>query len=163
MEEDNPVKKLTFQKPFGSRRKGRQKLRWIDDVETHLVEKKGVGQRRIKGYVGGGQDLKKAVAPLMMMMMMMDYINNIIRPLGHIYSNNYPCRVCHLFYVNPDVRCQALDPLLLLRQAIATYIRRAVCRSQEGRAVRGSCGVTGVRGRVNSDWSFVTTRQPLTQ
>jgi hypothetical protein len=35
-EEDNPVKKLTFQKPFGSRRKGRLKLRWIDDIEADL-------------------------------------------------------------------------------------------------------------------------------
>jgi hypothetical protein len=34
MEEDNPVKKLTFQKSFGSRRKGRPKLRWICDFHV---------------------------------------------------------------------------------------------------------------------------------
>jgi hypothetical protein len=34
MEEDNPVKKLTFQKSFWSRRKGRPKLRWICDFHV---------------------------------------------------------------------------------------------------------------------------------
>jgi hypothetical protein len=36
MEEHNPAKKLTFQNPFGSRRKGRPKLRWVDDSEADL-------------------------------------------------------------------------------------------------------------------------------
>jgi hypothetical protein len=47
MEEYNPVKKLTFQKPFGSRRKGQPKSRCIDDTEAdqnsgrQRVDKKG--------------------------------------------------------------------------------------------------------------------------
>jgi hypothetical protein len=43
MEENNPAKKLTSQKPFGSSRKGRPKLRWIDDSEADL---KTLGVRR---------------------------------------------------------------------------------------------------------------------
>jgi hypothetical protein len=34
------------------------------------VEKKGIGQERMKGCVGGGQGSKRTVVPLMMMMMM---------------------------------------------------------------------------------------------
>jgi hypothetical protein len=36
MEEDNPVKKLTFQKRFGSRRKSWPKMRWVDGIEADL-------------------------------------------------------------------------------------------------------------------------------
>lgn len=42
MEKDNPVKKLTYQKPFGSRRNGQPNLRWADDIEASL---KTVGVR----------------------------------------------------------------------------------------------------------------------
>jgi hypothetical protein len=45
-EEDNPVKKLIFQKHFGSRRKGRPKLRWIDVVEADLKSQGEIGWRR---------------------------------------------------------------------------------------------------------------------
>ena len=36
MPEENPVKKLTLLKPEGSRRSGRPKLRWLDEVEEDL-------------------------------------------------------------------------------------------------------------------------------
>jgi hypothetical protein len=47
LERRNIMKKVTFQKPFGSRRKGRPKLRWIDDIEADL-KNLGVRGWRIK-------------------------------------------------------------------------------------------------------------------
>jgi hypothetical protein len=69
MEEDNPVMKLTFQNPFRSRRKGRPKLQWVDDIEANLktrcerMKEKGIGQGQMEGCTGGGQGPKRAVAP----------------------------------------------------------------------------------------------------
>jgi hypothetical protein len=75
-EEDNPVKKLTFQKHFGSRRKGRPKLRWIDVVEAsgrERMEKKDVGEGRIEECAGGSQGSKRTVAPPMTMTMVVAF------------------------------------------------------------------------------------------
>ena len=36
MPEENPVKKLTLLRPEGSRRAGRPKQRWLDEVEEDL-------------------------------------------------------------------------------------------------------------------------------
>jgi hypothetical protein len=58
MEDDNFAKKLTFQKAFGSRRKGRPTLRCADDKPKNSgrkrVVKKGIGQRRMEECAGGG-------------------------------------------------------------------------------------------------------------
>jgi hypothetical protein len=63
MEDDEPVKKLTFQKPSGSRRKGRPKLRWIDDIQADLKTLGARGWRR-KTDTDGWRDVREeAKAP----------------------------------------------------------------------------------------------------
>ncbi|GFX83502.1 uncharacterized protein TNCV_324511 [Trichonephila clavipes] len=37
MNEDHPTKKVFNARPIGTRRKGRQNLRWIDDLEKYLL------------------------------------------------------------------------------------------------------------------------------
>jgi hypothetical protein len=89
MEEENPVKKLTLQKPFESRRKGRPGSR-VDDIKADQkalsarVEKKGLWQGRMEGCDGEGKDSKRAVAQLVMVMVMlvvviMQYNQHFIR------------------------------------------------------------------------------------
>ena len=59
MEEDNPTKKLTLLKPEGSRRIGRQKLRWVDVVEEDLRK---FGVRAWRRMALDRDDWKKVLA-----------------------------------------------------------------------------------------------------
>ena len=47
MPEENPVKKLTFLRPEGSRRAGRLKLRWLNGVEQDLRTLRGWRRRAL--------------------------------------------------------------------------------------------------------------------
>jgi hypothetical protein len=48
VEEDDPAKKLAFQKPFRSGKMGWPKLQWVDDIEVTL-RTLGVRRWREKG------------------------------------------------------------------------------------------------------------------
>ncbi|PSN33292.1 hypothetical protein C0J52_21154 [Blattella germanica] len=66
MEEDNPVRKLTFLKPEGSRKVGRPKLRWMDGIEeawNQGMEKTDIGQELLEEGFGSGQGPNRAVGP----------------------------------------------------------------------------------------------------